>query len=142
MAGRGRIGLVRGERESVCIPKLFFVCSTPPTCPIAARARGPYRIAESFGMRQQHRLLARTWRSHGAAATSAAAGRARSHAAPLKTKTTSPHLNPQGLKIEPFKHPITMDPNYANKTWKVLEDAIAEIHNQNASGLSFEELYR
>ena len=35
-----------------------------------------------------------------------------------------------------------MDPNYADKTWKVLEDAIAEIHNQNASGLSFEELYR
>lgn len=35
-----------------------------------------------------------------------------------------------------------MDPNYAEKTWKVLEDAIHEIHNQNASGLSFEELYR
>ncbi|GBF91645.1 hypothetical protein Rsub_03949 [Raphidocelis subcapitata] len=47
-----------------------------------------------------------------------------------------------GLKIEPFKHPITMDPNYADKTWKILEDAIHEIHNQNASGLSFEELYR
>jgi len=47
-----------------------------------------------------------------------------------------------GLKIEPFKHPITMDPNYAAKTWKILEDAIHEIHNQNASGLSFEELYR
>ena len=30
----------------------------------------------------------------------------------------------------------------ADKTWKVLEDAIHEIHNQNASGLSFEELYR
>jgi hypothetical protein len=30
----------------------------------------------------------------------------------------------------------------AEKTWKVLEDAINEIHNQNASGLSFEELYR
>jgi len=29
-----------------------------------------------------------------------------------------------------------------DKTWKVLEDAIREIHNQNASGLSFEELYR
>jgi cullin 3 len=28
------------------------------------------------------------------------------------------------------------------KTWKILEDAIHEIHNQNASGLSFEELYR
>lgn len=30
----------------------------------------------------------------------------------------------------------------ADKTWKVLEDAIHEIHNKNASGLSFEELYR
>jgi len=28
------------------------------------------------------------------------------------------------------------------KTWKVIEEAINEIHNQNASGLSFEELYR
>ncbi|GFR47201.1 hypothetical protein Agub_g8881, partial [Astrephomene gubernaculifera] len=46
------------------------------------------------------------------------------------------------IKIEPFRHPISVDPNYAEKTWKVLEDAIREIHNQNASGLSFEELYR
>ena len=30
----------------------------------------------------------------------------------------------------------------AEKTWKVLEDAIREINNHNASGLSFEELYR
>lgn len=30
----------------------------------------------------------------------------------------------------------------AEKTWKVLEDAIHEINNHNASGLSFEELYR
>ncbi|GIL75860.1 hypothetical protein Vretimale_5569 [Volvox reticuliferus] len=46
------------------------------------------------------------------------------------------------IKIEPFKHPISIDPHYAEKTWKALEDAIREIHNQNASGLSFEELYR
>lgn len=46
------------------------------------------------------------------------------------------------FKIEPFKHPIAMDPNYADKTWRILESAIREIHNQNASGLSFEELYR
>eukprot|EP00958_Prasinococcus_capsulatus_P021841 scaffold3020_cov342-Prasinococcus_capsulatus_cf.AAC.8 len=44
--------------------------------------------------------------------------------------------------IQPFKHRIEMDPNYADKTWKVLEDAIHEINNHNASGLSFEELYR
>ncbi|KAG1678291.1 hypothetical protein FOA52_013912 [Chlamydomonas sp. UWO 241] len=46
------------------------------------------------------------------------------------------------IKIEPFRHPVYMDPNYADKTWKVLESAIHEIHNQNASGLSFEQLYR
>jgi len=46
------------------------------------------------------------------------------------------------MKIEPFRHPVALDPSYADKTWKVLEDAIKEIHNQNASGLSFEELYR
>ncbi len=46
------------------------------------------------------------------------------------------------LKIEPFRHPVSMDPQYADKTWRVLEDAIVEIHKQNASGLSFEELYR
>eukprot|EP00891_Asterochloris_glomerata_P001669 jgi/Astpho2/1669/e_gw1.00032.27.1_t len=46
------------------------------------------------------------------------------------------------FKIEPFKHPVKMDPNYGEKTWKVLEDAIHEINNHNASGLSFEELYR
>jgi len=35
-----------------------------------------------------------------------------------------------------------MDPDYAAKTWKLLKGAIHEIHKQNASGLSFEELYR
>lgn len=34
------------------------------------------------------------------------------------------------------------DPNYAQNTWKLLKGAILEIHRQNASGLSFEELYR
>mmetsp|Transcript_25320 Transcript_25320/g.80122 ORF Transcript_25320/g.80122 Transcript_25320/m.80122 type:complete len:736 (-) Transcript_25320:24-2231(-) len=46
------------------------------------------------------------------------------------------------FRIEPFKHRVEMDPNYAEKTWKILEDAIHEINNHNASGLSFEELYR
>jgi cullin 3 len=46
------------------------------------------------------------------------------------------------FKIEPFKHKVEMDPKYAEKTWKILEDAIHEIYNHNASGLSFEELYR
>jgi len=31
---------------------------------------------------------------------------------------------------------------FTEKTWKVLEAAIHEINNHNASGLSFEELYR
>lgn len=51
-------------------------------------------------------------------------------------------MGASAFKIEPFKHPIAMDPNYADKTWRILESAIREIHNQNASGLSFEELYR
>eukprot|EP00854_Cymbomonas_tetramitiformis_P023528 gene23528-28485_t len=46
------------------------------------------------------------------------------------------------FKIEPFRHKVDLDPQYAEKTWKVLEDAIHEIHNHNAFGLSFEELYR
>jgi len=37
---------------------------------------------------------------------------------------------------------VQMDPNYAKKTWELLRNAIHEIHKQNASGLSFEELYR
>ncbi|CAM6113521.1 unnamed protein product [Calypogeia fissa] len=46
------------------------------------------------------------------------------------------------LKIEPFKHTVEMDPRYAEKTWKILEDAIQEIYNHNRTGMSFEELYR
>ncbi|GLJ50746.1 hypothetical protein SUGI_1080940 [Cryptomeria japonica] len=48
----------------------------------------------------------------------------------------------RNIKIEPFKHRIDMDSKHADKTWKILADAIHEIYNQNASGLSFEELYR
>jgi len=44
--------------------------------------------------------------------------------------------------IQPFKHNQQMDEEYANKTWQTLSNAIHEIHKQNASGLSFEELYR
>ncbi|WJX88059.1 Cullin-3A [Trifolium repens] len=46
------------------------------------------------------------------------------------------------FQIEAFKHKVVMDPKYPDKTWKILEDAIHEIYNHNASGLSFEELYR
>lgn len=46
------------------------------------------------------------------------------------------------FQIEAFKHKVVVDPKYADKTWKILEHAINEIYNHNASGLSFEELYR
>jgi len=46
------------------------------------------------------------------------------------------------FQIEAFKHRVVVDPKYADKTWKILEHAIHEIYNHNASGLSFEELYR
>ena len=132
---------MRGERERECraaSPKLFL-CVRPHTLALLLRVRAAHQIAEE--------CVNNTVCSHAPGAPTAPPLRApppaaRAHTPPLKTTTTSPHLNPQGLKIEPFKHPITMDPNYADKTWKVLEDAIAEIHNQNASGLSFEELYR
>ncbi|CAL5019562.1 unnamed protein product [Urochloa decumbens] len=48
----------------------------------------------------------------------------------------------RNFKIEAFKHRVELDPKYAERTWKVLEHAIHEIYNHNASGLSFEELYR
>ncbi|CAM8979981.1 hypothetical protein QQ045_000720 [Rhodiola kirilowii] len=48
----------------------------------------------------------------------------------------------RNFQIEAFKHRVVVDPKYAEKTWKILEDAITEIYNHNASGLSFEELYR
>ncbi|KAI7748694.1 hypothetical protein M8C21_000343 [Ambrosia artemisiifolia] len=48
----------------------------------------------------------------------------------------------RSFNIEAFKHKVVVDPNYADKTWRLLEHAIDEIYNKNASGLSFEELYR
>ncbi|XP_059640189.1 cullin-3A-like [Cornus florida] len=48
----------------------------------------------------------------------------------------------RNFQIEAYRHRVVLDPKYAEKTWKVLEHAIREIYNRNASGLSFEELYR
>jgi len=48
----------------------------------------------------------------------------------------------QKYLIAPFKQQVRMDPNYAETTWATLKEAIHEIHRHNASGLSFEELYR
>eukprot|EP00741_Cyanophora_paradoxa_P016671 tig00020934_g16100.t1 len=44
--------------------------------------------------------------------------------------------------IAPFKQQVKIDPNFAEKTWATLKEAIGEIFKHNASGLSFEELYR
>ncbi|XP_047337109.1 cullin-3A-like [Impatiens glandulifera] len=46
------------------------------------------------------------------------------------------------FQIEAFRHRVVVDPDYAETTWKILEHAIHEIYDHNASGLSFEELYR
>ncbi|XP_010661050.2 cullin-3B isoform X1 [Vitis vinifera] len=54
-------------------------------------------------------------------------------------KMSAPKRN---FQIGPLKRQIVMDPNYADKTWKILEEGIHEIYNCNISGLSFEELYR
>lgn len=50
----------------------------------------------------------------------------------------------QKVIIKAFKHrhQVQVDPNYADNTWNLLRVAIQEIHRKNASGLSFEELYR
>ncbi|KAF0897664.1 hypothetical protein E2562_000382 [Oryza meyeriana var. granulata] len=45
-------------------------------------------------------------------------------------------------RIEPFRHRVETDPKFFEKGWRRLDDAIREIYNHNASGLSFEELYR
>jgi len=45
--------------------------------------------------------------------------------------------------FEAFKHRVVMDPDYADKTWNILEHAIQEIYNHNARNIeSFEALYR
>ena len=44
--------------------------------------------------------------------------------------------------IKPFRPDIQWDEAKAENTWIALKSAIGEIHNQNASTLSFEELYR
>lgn len=48
----------------------------------------------------------------------------------------------QKFVIKPFQPGIIWNRDQAVNTWNALKDAINEIHNQNASALSFEELYR
>jgi hypothetical protein len=45
-------------------------------------------------------------------------------------------------KIEAFKNWKVVDPNYAEKTLKVIEDAIQDVFNHNPENFSLEELYR
>lgn len=47
----------------------------------------------------------------------------------------------RNFQIKAFEDWV-VDPKYAEKAWSILEHAIHEIYNHNASGLSFEELYR
>jgi cullin 3 len=49
---------------------------------------------------------------------------------------------PRKFVIKSFKNQNVMDASAAQKVWSTLETAIDQIYNQNASKLSFEELYR
>ena len=44
--------------------------------------------------------------------------------------------------IKPYQHTSQMNKEGAMDTWTSLDAAITQIHQQNASSLSFEELYR
>jgi cullin 3 len=48
----------------------------------------------------------------------------------------------QKFHIQPFKQHAPMDDDHVQKTWSTLRHAIDQIFAHNASGLSFEELYR
>eukprot|EP00054_Salpingoeca_dolichothecata_P025251 m.174938 g.174938 ORF g.174938 m.174938 type:complete len:733 (+) comp25290_c1_seq1:50-2248(+) len=45
------------------------------------------------------------------------------------------------IRIRPFRS-VSVDPEYVEKTWALLEHAIVQIQERNESELSFEELYR
>ena len=63
---------------------------------------------------------------------------------PLSTPTTSlARSRPRSaLLAAAFRHPLKLDPEYPEKTWQLLENAIKEINADRSSGLSFEELHR
>ena len=46
------------------------------------------------------------------------------------------------FSIRPYQHSSNMNQTGAIETWNSLDSAITQIHEQNASHLSFEELYR
>lgn len=61
-----------------------------------------------------------------------------------KDSQCSAHSSPgvQALVLPPMSRQMNMTEEQARETWSKLEAAIAKIHEQNASTLSFEELYR
>jgi hypothetical protein len=64
----------------------------------------------------------------------------RTHHSSLYTKTLTRQPSPRATTLSP--PPKQKNTHHTEKTWRVLEAAIHEINNHNASGLSFEELYR
>lgn len=48
----------------------------------------------------------------------------------------------QKFVISPFRHSVRTDPEYAERTWSLLHQAITKINERRTSELSFEELYR
>jgi cullin 3 len=50
--------------------------------------------------------------------------------------------NRKKFVVKPLRNNMGMDQNKAKETWQALRSAIKEIHEHNASLLSFEELYR
>eukprot|EP00164_Ancoracysta_twista_P001606 GFYU01002109.1.p1 GENE.GFYU01002109.1~~GFYU01002109.1.p1 ORF type:complete len:747 (+),score=223.69 GFYU01002109.1:49-2241(+) len=46
------------------------------------------------------------------------------------------------FRIQPFKTTVMVDPDFPDRTWNVIKEAITSIIAQDSSGLSFEELYR
>ena len=51
-------------------------------------------------------------------------------------------MSAKKIVIKPFRPNVSMNKEQAQKIWEALAHAIQEIHNQNSSQLSFEELYR
>lgn len=69
------------------------------------------------------------------------------HPFPILPQTTTKHTKAtmstrKKFVIKQYKQPMTMDREAAQRTWHSLRDAIDQIHRQDASSLSFEELYR
>ncbi|KJE93406.1 Cullin 3 [Capsaspora owczarzaki ATCC 30864] len=48
----------------------------------------------------------------------------------------------KSVRIRPYTPMTSLEPAYVDRTWLLLRDAIIEIQHQNASGLSYEVLYR